>query len=344
MTGFYGADTEQVRALSQKFRQSSARLGQLTQELTQAVASTSWDGKDAEQFRSDFYSNVTTRMPDISRQLGMHALNLDGQAADQDRISSLDPRTGWEKLVDLGKRLAKVGGKAFGAYKGAKSLFEGAKDMKRLWQAYKMGPEDFDRVWNSLKLRNHMQWEQSGFAKLFKSVGPHIPGNKIPGFLMEKAGKVIDEIPSKVGEGGRLVEKIGAKLGPEGLSKLGKASKLLGKAVPLLDIGVGAYQMTQASDGYGKVSGALSVAGGALMLAGVAFPPLAVVGGALSLASVGMDLVDMGGELFGKDPSKAVSEAVSKGFDSAKNAVGDAAGKVGDAIGGLGNKLGSIFG
>lgn len=157
-------------------------------------------------------------------------------------------------------------------------------------------------------------------------------------------GKQVDTLPLKLHEGAGLLRTIAEKLGPDALATIGKASRVLGKVVPFVDIGVGIYQMTTVEDGYSFTSGLLSTAGGALMLAGIAFPPLAVVGGILSGASLVMDLVDMGGELFGIDPSKAVSDFVGDVASNVGDAVSDGVGFVQDAVGNFGKSLGSIFG
>lgn len=332
MSGFYGADTEALRDLAARFQDGERRLGDLRVSLSSMVMDEAiWVGSDADAFRGSWSSEASPRLGAIAERVGATRTDLDHHAEEQDTASEPGDGSGgsfWDTVGDL----VKIGAKAFGLYKAGTSILSGIDDMKRLWDMYKLGPDDFSRAWESLKLRNKMTWVSEGFGKLFKTLGGQF-GKAIPGDVWKWMGKQVDGFPTKLAEGGSLVEKIGAKLGPEGLEVLGKSSKALGKVLPGVDLLVGAHQVATADDGYGKTSGVLSMAGGALMLAGIAFPPLAAVGGVLSGVSLAMDLVDLGGELFGADPSKAVSQAVSDGLSS-----------VGDALGGIGRGLGSIFG
>ncbi|WP_394214251.1 hypothetical protein [Brachybacterium vulturis] len=340
---FYGADTEALREMGDRFRDAGRRLGEIERQLTVAVMDPSiWQGPDAEQLRDTWSSEIGPRLGSVSSDTSGRRQLLEQHAEEQDEASH-EGGGALDMLWDA----VKVGVKGFSLYKAGSSIVSGIDDMKRLWDAYKLGPDDFSRVWNSLKTRNYMQWASEGYGKLANSIAGQIPGAKHLGPLWESMGTWVDGIPTKLGEGGKILSAIGEKLGPDGLAALGKGSKVLGKLVPGVDILVGGAQIMTADDGYGKVSGALSVAGGALMLAGVAFPPLAVAGAVLTGASLAMDLVDLGGELFGIDPSKAVSDAVGNATEAVGDAVSDAAGAAGDAIsdmaGGLKEGLGSIF-
>lgn len=348
----YGADTEALRTLADRFREGSRRIDEIRSSLEPTVMDDSiWHGGDADTFRDTWASGVSPSFGSVVEGVVRRQGDLDKQAEEQDRTSEPGDGSGgdggglWDKIKDI----AGIGAKAFGLYKAGTKIMAGIDDMKRLLGAAKLGPEDYARVMESLKLRNAMQFASEGFSKAFKTAGGLPPFSAVPGLdhLGEWAGKKLDALPSKLGEGSKIIDNIGAKLGPEGLSMLGKGSKVLGKAVPGVDILVGGHQMMNADDGYGQVSGGLAVAGGTLMAAGVVFPPLAVVGGVLSGASLAMDLIDMGGELFGVDPSQAVSDAVSEGVDTVSDAVSDGADKVTDAAGDLAGDvkdgLGSIF-
>lgn len=339
---FYGADTEALREMGGRFHDAGRRLEEIERRLSVAVMNPIiWQGPDAERLRETWSSQVGPRLGSVATDTSGRRELLEQHAEEQDEASH--ERGGLETLWDA----IKVGMKGFSLYKAGSSILSGIDDMKRLWGAYKLGPDDFSRVWNSLKTRNYMQWGSEGFSKLVSSIAGQIPGAKHLGPLWESMGRWVDGIPTKLAEGGKIVSAIGEKLGPDGLAALAKGSKVLGKIVPGVDILVGGAQILTADDGYGKVSGALSVAGGALMLAGIAFPPLAVAGAVLSGASLAMDLIDLGGELFGVDPSKAVSEAVGNATEAVGDAVSDAANAAGDAIsdfaGGLKEGLGSIF-
>lgn len=346
-TAFYGADTDQLRSLADRFQAGGRRIEELRITLESAVMNPAiWTGPDADSWRERWQSQAAPRLGSVSEQVVAHHGHLDTQAEEQDTASESGEGL---SLGGFLEKLAKIGAKAFSLYNTGKSILGHIDDLKRLLDARRMGPEDFTRVWDSIKLKNWMKFESEGFGKLFKTLAGQafkdIPGLKsIPGDVWKWAGKKIDAIPTMLGEGGKIIEKIGAKLGPDGLATLGKASKMLGKAVPFLDIGVGIHQMMTADDGYGKTSGFLSVAGGVCMIAGLAFPPLLVVGAGLSAASLTMDIVDLGGELLGFDPSKSVSEAVSNGLDKAGDAISEGMDKVSEGASWAKKKLGSIFG
>ena len=345
MTDFYGADTEALRTLGARFAAHANRIEEIRASLVPVVLNEAvWRGPDAEAFRSRWSSEAYPRLGTIGHDMSGKRGELEQHAGEQDQASEAE---GGPSFFDL----VKIGTKAFSLYKAGKGLIDHAKDMKRLYDAWRMGPDDFSRVWESLKLRNYMKWGSEGYSKLFGTLagqlGKVIPSEgfkAIPGDVWKWMGKQVDGFPTKLAEGGKLVEKFGAKLGPEGLSFLSKSSKALGKIMPGVDILVGGVQVATASDGYGKLSGGLSMLSGGLMLAGMAFPPLAVAGAVVGGVSLAMDVVDLVGEsFFGVDPSKAVSDAVG----SAANAVGETAGKaadaVGDAVSGFGRALGSIF-
>lgn len=333
MSGFYGADTDALRDLGQKFRAHGERLIELQGELAPRIMDASiWVGPDADAFRQSWqqrafeFTNVADRVTD-------RHLDLVVEAAQQDHASAEDgDAPWWEKALDL----AKIGVKGYSLYKAGKTMLEGIDDMRRLWEAFRLGPDDFARVWESLKLKNFMKLEAGGFGKLLSSVMGKFMPEPVKGLIhsdiWKKLASPLDGIPGKLAEGEKIAKLLADKA--DGIAKFGNK---LGKAVPFLDIAFGVHSMATAEDGYGVASGALSTAGGALMLAGVAFPPLAAVGGVLSAVSLGMDLIDMGGEFFGTDPSKAVSDAVSAGVEK----VGEWASDVGSAIS---KGLGSIFG
>lgn len=326
--GFYGGDTDAMRTVADQFRDDSKKLDDLRDKLDARVnLPMIWHGPDAEDFREKWRTQAYGSMEATAEALRRRADDLEDQAKEQDLASD---RPGfWD--------FAKIGLKAVALYKSLKGIISHGKDMARILSAWRA--KDLGRVrdiMQSLKLRNYMKLGSEGFGKLFKFIGGKLgPGGAEIGKWL---GNKIDALPDLMAKGGKLASKIGGAVGPKALEFMSKASKFLGKAVPFLDIGTGIAQFAGADDGYGKVSGGLSVAGGALMLAGTVFPPAAAVGAVLSGVSLGMDLVDLAGEkLFGTDVSKVVSEKVGEAVSVVKD-------KVGGFFGGVGKKLGSIFG
>lgn len=328
MASFYGADTEALRTLSDRFREGSRRIEELRSTLEPKVMDESaWQGSDAEQFRSRWSSEVASRFGSVVEGVEKRHADLGKQADQQDEASDADGgggsgggKDGDGGLLDKILKVGGIGSKAYSLYKTGKSLADDIADSKLVRSMEKMG----DEAGIALVKARRLAEAPGGFQQALKTAGGL--ADAIPGLnhLGEWAGKNIDALPAKLGEGGKMMEA------------LGKSGKVLGKAMPGVDVLVGAGQIATADDGYGKVSGGLSMVGGALMVAGVACPPLAVVGGVMTGASLLMDVGDLGGELFGKDPSKAVSDFTS----DAAGAVGDAAKDVGGAIK---DGLGSIF-
>lgn len=87
MSGFWGADTEALRAQAEALRNGSTRLGELRAALQSQVAGVEWIGEDAETFRSDFSSRVeslfTTAIDGTTHRAGQ----LDEHAEEQDGAS-----------------------------------------------------------------------------------------------------------------------------------------------------------------------------------------------------------------------------------------------------------------
>ncbi|MCS6711831.1 hypothetical protein JSY14_07275 [Brachybacterium sp. EF45031] len=174
----------------------------------------------------------------------------------------------------------------------------------------------------------------------------------IPSKAWEKLGGVVDRLPSQLYNSEKLLGTLAEKIGPDALKGLGSAGIKMGKFLPGLDIVAGGIQIATADTGYDKVSGGLAVAGGALMLAGLAFPPAAAVGVVLAGSSVAMDVGKYAGNFIGKhlmgnenfDLAKSVDHAVS----DAAHKVGEGVAQVGEALKDLGGaarkRLGSLFG
>lgn len=330
MAGFYGADTEALRTLADRFREGSRRIEELQSTLGPVVTDESiWHGTDAEQFRSQWSSEVASRLGSVVDGVEKRHVDLGEQADQQDEAS--DPGgdggggaggegkgegdSAWDRAITQAKILSKE----YSLYKTASHLADDIADSKLVRAMEKMGDEAGIALVNARRLAD----APGGFQRALKTAGglTDLPGLN---HLGDWAGKKIDALPAKLGEGGKLMDA------------LGTAGRGLGKFMPGVDIVAGVTQMATADDGYSMVSGGLSTVGGALMVAGIACPPLAVVGGAMTAASLVMDLGDLGGELFGADPSKAVSDFAS----DAAGAVGNAAKDVGGAIK---DGLGSIF-
>lgn len=86
MAGFYGGDTEQMRAHADVCRAASVRLGDLIQSAGAAVAGAEWEGPDAEEFRAR-WTQVAMQLAASSAQVSARGRQLEQEAEEQDDAS-----------------------------------------------------------------------------------------------------------------------------------------------------------------------------------------------------------------------------------------------------------------
>ena len=101
MTGFLGADPEELIALGQRMERYGLRLQTLGDELGAAVRAVSWHGPDAESFRGDASARVLTSLADESTRLEGGGRDLFRHAAQQDAASSVDGRGDSARYAEL---------------------------------------------------------------------------------------------------------------------------------------------------------------------------------------------------------------------------------------------------
>lgn len=331
---FYGADTEQLRTMSEKMHAKIGRLTEIQNRVTQSAYTVAWTGPDADAFRETVFSGVGPSIDDTVWKLRGRADELIGHADEQDEAS--DPRNFWQKLndwlkgpADLSKlarniqRLIQDPGKMLKMFKRFPDLRQAFKDLKDLEQLFP-NLADIERKAIRAEWVDELLgkgWEKLGNAipsKISSIFGINIPGKEWAGKLLSGMDDITD------------ATKPWVKFG----------SKTFGKLLPGLDIGLGIHQIADPeSTGYDKVSGGLSVASGTLTLiaplTGPAAPIVAGVGIGLGIVSAGMDISKMAYE---KIP--AVKTAVDTVGNVAKG-VGNA---IGDGLSAVGNAFGSLFG
>lgn len=322
MSSFLGADTDALREFAGRASTTagSARELHYNLDLSASILRRSWHGPDADAWQ-DSFTALAPRIEALGDVLTERARDLRQQAMEQDDASR-DPNA--PTVMDV----ARFGYKSWKGYKTVRGLMDHAEDMKRLVHLHGDNREMYEAAWESLKLRNLWDWQSEGFAKAFKRAAAEFLPDAVKGVGLEdlagKAGKWIDGLPLDLQKGSKLADV------------LGTASRWGGRVLPFADIAFGIHDVVTADDTYGRVQGGLSVLGGGLMMAGIAFPPLAALGAGLSAVSLGMSLLDDGGELFGADPSKVISGVVAGGAKSIGEGISDA----GDAVM---DRLGSIF-
>lgn len=88
MSGFYGADTDQLRRHSELLRSRARSLGELRERLHPAVADESiWQGGDADAFRTRWTSQTAPLFDDLVGQLTRQAGDTERHADEQDEAS-----------------------------------------------------------------------------------------------------------------------------------------------------------------------------------------------------------------------------------------------------------------
>ncbi|ASK65695.1 hypothetical protein CFK39_07440 [Brachybacterium avium] len=92
MTGFLGADPEQLIALGRTMERHGERLQDLGGSLDAAARAMIWRGADAEAFRDALAPRVVSSLADEAIRLGSGARDLFRHAAQQDAVSSIDGR------------------------------------------------------------------------------------------------------------------------------------------------------------------------------------------------------------------------------------------------------------
>lgn len=88
MSGFFGADTEALREHAEVMRTGAQRLGEIQATLNSSIMGVGWQGSDAETFRTDFSSRVTSLFEQGVSGLDARAAQLDQEAEEQDETSA----------------------------------------------------------------------------------------------------------------------------------------------------------------------------------------------------------------------------------------------------------------
>lgn len=329
---FLGADTGQLRDLSSRMRGSILELQQRQMEISRAVAMTRWDGPDAEQFRSRVMTEVTPKLQTAQDSLQRMSGELGDHASEQDDAS--DPRDVWQKLDDLLHWPAEI----------TRTIRNGQKiltDIPKMLGYLRDGADGLHRLWDFARLLPRFPGlalsEYKAIAKEWDTALNGKGWEKLGNFIPQKLSKYLDiNIPGKewAGQALRHLDEITDATKPW----IAAGSKTLGKLVPGIDIGLGVHQIAT-GDGYDKVSGGLSVASGALVLAaplaGPAAPIVAGIGVGLGVVSAGMDI---GRAAYENIP------LVRDTVDGAVNAVKDGMQNLGDGLKSIGDGFASVFG
>lgn len=325
MAGFYGADTDALRDVAGLFQERSRRLDELREELTGAVMREDiWIGGDGDSFR-DRWTGVSSRFSGVTEDIARRREDLDGHAEEQDDASE-----------------AKDGG---GLLDGIKDLLAYAKEgIGGLVKAYRSISKGID----GFKLFNDLQkLGKAGFEGLKDKITKDFIDE-----LVDKSRKPAQKIMDFVnGKGWTRIADVAEGILDSGVVK--GAGKVLGKALPVLDIGMGVHQMMNAEDGWDVAAGGLSVVSGGLMLAAPLAGPFApivfgagAVAGGVSLAiDAGKAIVENWDSITetASDVWDGAKDVASDAWDGAKDVAGDVAEGVTNVVKDPIGAVGSLF-
>lgn len=348
MTGFQGADTEQLREYAELMRDRAKNLEGLRTRISMLIAyGAEWEGEDAQAFRDRWRSEVAPRFDEQISTIEARGKSLDEEAEEQDQASEGEQAPG---LLENVLGLTKAGQGAFKAFKDLRKIVDDFPQHMKEWKAaFQGGP---GTLWSHYKdeLRKGLK-QGLKFGEEYSTIAKK---------LLSEAG-----LPDSLGNWDPLKKHLDGKKFPSWLDNaaptLGKLGKIGGKLIPGLDIGVGVHQMMNGETTFDKVSGGLSAVGGGMVLAaplfGPAAPIVAGVGIAAGVVSIGMDLGKMAwenreaiGDFVGNvgegisnaasnvsnavtDAASNAAESIGNGIESAGNALKDAGSAIGDALG-----------
>ena len=342
MSGFQGADTEQVRSHSDLLRTRAQSLAELRERLEPAVMDESiWRGPDADSFRSSWSSRTAPLFAQLTELSLGRAAELEQHAEEQDGASGADGAGGG----------GSGGSGGDGSGDGEPSLWDRVTGGLGVYNTFQSLFSKGKKVWDIVTdIRSSARF-LNGAEDIFQLAGgTWMYGKKMTeaAFATGKefsglAGKLLGKLGVPTGFGTTnffgFVDD-GARWAGDAMPFLTKAAPWVGKALPVLDIGFGGHQMIQGirnGDTFSAVTGGANMVGGGLMLAGGAMSATgvgAIVGGPLMAAgaiiSGGAAVADLGRMVY--DNWDSISATAADAWSSTADAVSEGVGAVGDAI------------
>ncbi len=83
----WGADVEQLRTLGTKLQSGASEIEQQRTNLTRVLESTTWEGPDAQNFRSEWSGNHTSALNQVIQALKEAGQKATRNANEQDQAS-----------------------------------------------------------------------------------------------------------------------------------------------------------------------------------------------------------------------------------------------------------------
>lgn len=84
-----GMDVEVVRGLARTFEQKATAIDEIITTINSQLSSVEWKGNDAEQFRNDWNTTLTTQLRNVAQALrdAQQKANTNAQAQEQTSAS-----------------------------------------------------------------------------------------------------------------------------------------------------------------------------------------------------------------------------------------------------------------
>ena len=101
MSGFFGADVEQLLAQSRSTKTAGERLGEIADALVAPGSSVEWTGQDADSFRDQLEGGVAPAVRESAGMLESGSRDLALHAAQQDLASDPDGRIDTSRYAEL---------------------------------------------------------------------------------------------------------------------------------------------------------------------------------------------------------------------------------------------------
>lgn len=83
-----GLDVEQVRGLAQQLHAKSQEINTIAQQLNSQLTSVTWQGPDAERFRSDWNSQYMSSLRQVAQALEAAGTAAGRNASEQEQASN----------------------------------------------------------------------------------------------------------------------------------------------------------------------------------------------------------------------------------------------------------------
>lgn len=350
MSGFYGADTDQLRDHSALLVQRATAIGELRDLLQPVVMDESaWRGPDADAFRERWSSSTSPLFDQVGELISRRGTDLEQHAEEQDEASGAGSDGGG------GSGGGKDGGSWWDSLLGG--LNDGLGVFNTLQTAFTRGK----KVWDLARIIDRSTDFIGGAEDIFQlaagtwKYGKDITesafsaGTEYSGLVKKMIGELPFNVPTGLGNKNFFgwVDDAAGKLSKVA-PFLDDVAPFVGKALPGIDVVTGGWQMIDGiknGDTFSAVTGGASALGGGLMLAGGAMSATgvgAIVGGPLVAAgaviSGGAALADVGKMVYDNWPT--ISSTASDAWNATTDFVGDTAGAVSEGVGNVVDSVG----